>query len=250
MCSWLQSLMPKRRGKQFSEDLWNTYCLLRNGRFPLVLQTDAEETSLNISPQSLCADPSEDKRVSSDRCCVHLSNGKLLDLNNPDLEMITIDEIANSLSKICRFGGRLPEGFFYSVAEHSVLVYQIATQLEGSGTLLTPNAKRAIFLHDAAEAFVGDIVRPVKNRILGFGPLESRLADAIFEKFGITKNDTPRSLLQSCADNAMLELETAFFYGVHHSLPQPLENKIEIMCLEPDKARKLFLNTARELGVK
>lgn len=98
--------------------------------------------------------------------------GKIIDLRNPSPVDINIPDIAASLSKICRFGGHSRE--FYSVAQHSVLVSLMAP-IELRGPAL---------LHDATEAYLGDVIKPLKE-ILGdvYTQLEHAFEEAIVKRF-------------------------------------------------------------------
>lgn len=78
--------------------------------------------------------------------------GKIFDLLNPEPEMVCIEDIAHSLAYQCRYTGHTRE--FYSVAQHCVLM------AENSDLPGDPLKK---LLHDAAEAYIGDIARPFKN---------------------------------------------------------------------------------------
>lgn len=71
-------------------------------------------------------------------------------------DMISLDDIATSLSNICRYNGHVPS--FFSVAEHS---YNVALWLIGNGH--SKQVALTGLLHDAAEAYVGDMVRPLKR---------------------------------------------------------------------------------------
>lgn len=101
-------------------------------------------------------------------------SGIKADIFNMTDSMFDIEDIATSLSNICRYNGHLPH--FYSVAEHSVLV---ADWLNDSGhdrkTILTG------LLHDASEAYVGDMVRPLK-RHQEYGVAHQRIEELIAEK--------------------------------------------------------------------
>lgn len=105
---------------------------------------------------------------------INTYRGKLLDYNNITAEMICLDDIAKGLSNICRFGGQIED--FYSVAQHTLLVWSL------SPTELKP----AALLHDAAEAYIGDIVKPFKN-LLGkaFSQFEENIEKVIFEKYNV-----------------------------------------------------------------
>lgn len=102
--------------------------------------------------------------------------GKKIDLLKPTLDMIDIQSIAAALSKICRFNGHIND--FYSVAQHSVLVSMLAPR----------ELQRAALLHDAAEAYLGDVIKPLKI-LLGDVYLEREVVFdmLICEKFRITQ---------------------------------------------------------------
>src|SRR5688572_18527016 len=72
---------------------------------------------------------------------------------DPRADEICIDDIAQALAKVCRFGGHCCD--FYSVAQHSVLVAHL---VERSHPQLALHA----LLHDAAEAYLGDFTQPLK----------------------------------------------------------------------------------------
>ena len=88
---------------------------------------------------------------------------------------VDIHDIAHALSKLCRYGGHTTE--FYSVAEHSVLVAR-AQQCP-------PEYRLAALLHDAAEAYVTDIIRPIKPHLAGYSAIEAANMRAISERFAL-----------------------------------------------------------------
>lgn len=106
-------------------------------------------------------------------------SGKKVSINNPTESMIEIRDIAHALSKLCRFGGHTSS--FYSVAQHSYLVYRLAHyQNEPSDILL------AALMHDATEAYCQDVIKPLKNIIgTSYEVVESRFEAIISSKFNI-----------------------------------------------------------------
>lgn len=93
---------------------------------------------------------------------------------DPKPDQIDITDIAHALSNTCRYTGHCR--YYYSVAQHSV---HVAEQLEGSKLAL------AGLLHDASEAYLADVARPIKGHIEGYADLEKTLDEAIAEKFGV-----------------------------------------------------------------
>ncbi len=86
----------------------------------------------------------------------YLGWGREFDFADPQVEDVHIRDIAHALATIPRFGGHPDER--YSVGQHSLLVCDIVC-----GELKRPDLARAALLHDAAEAYTGDIVRPLKR---------------------------------------------------------------------------------------
>lgn len=141
-----------------------------------------------------------------------------------------LDDIANALSNICRFGGHVR---FYSVAEHCVRVSRI---LEEWGW--DPALQRLGLFHDAAEAYIGDIVRPIKKTFTMGGhtvlDLETRLEKGIFDKFVPNVHTELSWSLVKDADMEAYRREAM-------ERPTPGEG------LPPYAAKDLFLAREREL---
>src|SRR4030043_1424578 len=97
---------------------------------------------------------------------------------DPKPEEVDIKDIAHSLAFQCRFNGHtIP---FYSIAQHSVLVSKI----------VPPEQALAGLFHDAAEAYTGDIVAPLKKFLPPvFKEIEKAIEEVIFEHFGIKNID-------------------------------------------------------------
>ncbi len=77
---------------------------------------------------------------------------------DPRPEDVCLEDIAHSLSNLCRFTGHTDTDRFYSVAQHSVIC----------STIVAPEAALLALLHDAAEAYLGDISRPLKRDLYVF----------------------------------------------------------------------------------
>lgn len=99
------------------------------------------------------------------------------DLNPED---VVPEDIASSLSKLCRFNGHCRR--FYSVAEHSVHV----------SSYLPFELARVGLMHDATEAFCGDLIRPIKREMPAFVELEESIWRAIAARFSLPLEIPPQ----------------------------------------------------------
>lgn len=95
---------------------------------------------------------------------------------DPSAEDVCIEDIAHALSLICRFGGHVRE--FYSVAQHSCYVADIVFAREPQHALVA-------LMHDAAEAYTGDVVRPIKRGNPVYGAAEAAVWSCIAKRFGL-----------------------------------------------------------------
>lgn len=111
---------------------------------------------------------------------------------DPRAEEVDIRDIAHSLSLMCRYAGHCNK--FYSVAEHSVLVSRS----------LPPKYQLWGLLHDATEAYLVDIPRPIKPSLTNYYSLEAQLMEVICDRYGLTKDMPPEV---KWADNSILNDE-------------------------------------------
>lgn len=165
-----------------------------------------------------------------------LRSGAWFDFLDPESSDFTIEDIAAGLSKTCRYAGQC--NAFYSVAEHSLLVCDVL-----------PQHAFAALMHDAAEAFIGDVTRPLKQLLPEFKRIEARVEDAIFERFGVPApmpKEVKHADLRVLAAEQMqlMPPETSRWVFSDHVEPAP----VRIRGLDPDAAREAFLDRFHELA--
>lgn len=172
------------------------------------------------------------------------TSGKVINLFDPDPKMIDIEDIASSLSKLCRWGGNLPR--FYSVAQHSCLVAWIAP-----GEL-----QFAALMHDAAEAYAGDVIRPIKGLLSkAYDDIEARLMQAICTRFQLHPDLLK---LTKQYDNRALDIEfKAFHEGDKVAIDYIRCNSAVWLDVQPhetfwqpDSGYIAFLNTYHRIAQK
>lgn len=167
------------------------------------------------------------------------ASGRMFYPLDPRPDEVFIEDIAHALSNFCRFGGHCKD--FYSVAEHSVFVSILVESQHGKRAAL------AGLLHDASEAYVADIIRPIKPFLAGYDAIEERVMRAVFERFGL---EWELLDLIKFADNAVL-LDERDQIMLTPPIPWDVPGGpagFTIRCLEPKKAKAQFLKRFEYLG--
>jgi hypothetical protein len=153
---------------------------------------------------------------------------------DPQKEDVDIRDIAHALSLICRYAGNCKE--FYSVAEHSILISHA----------VPPNDAIYGLLHDAAEAYLGDVLRPIKQDLPELRQVEDRIQRMIYFHFNLSPI-VPHSVLR--ADSAILgdELKQVMSPppAAWKLVYPPLD--VRIACSPPEIAERRFLARFHEI---
>lgn len=173
---------------------------------------------------------------------IKVSAGHYVDLANPDPSTIEIKSIAAALSKICRFGGHCPQ--FYSVAEHVVHATALACSEGYAGDALI-----AVLLHDAAEAYLGDMVKPLKVMMPEYVQAESRIEEAIELVFKVDFRYWQDVIKRF--DRAMLKVEKVTMWPDDREkwagFSEIEDREVSLMFWEPRVAEMQFMAMARTL---
>jgi hypothetical protein len=182
-----------------------------------------------------------------------LHTGREIDIFNLKPEDIDIEDIAHALSNLCRYGGHCL--FHYSVALHSYLC-----SLEPG----TKSEQLAFLLHDASEAYVNDLVRPIKYRqeLEKYREIEDEIQAKIFHRFNLPY---PYSESVHEVDDRVLVNEIEHLIILNHEITKKSEEtglsfkeardllaqeklaNCKFPKITPEEAKNLFLNRFYEL---
>lgn len=182
-----------------------------------------------------------------------LYTGREVDIFNLRIEDIDIEDIAHSLSNLCRYGGHCL--FHYSVALHSYLC-----SIEPG----TKSEQLQFLLHDASEAYVNDLVRPIKHRVEmeKYREIENSIQDLIFKRFNlpypyservhevddkVLLDEIPNLIIMS--DEIILKSTESGLSTreARKVLAQEKLSKCKFPKITPEEAKELFLNRFYEL---
>lgn len=172
----------------------------------------------------------------SEAAWIQTYSGRRFCPTNPNPDAIVIQDIAHALSMQCRFTGHTKK--FYSVAQHSVLVSHMCDEKDALWGLL----------HDASEAYLVDVPRPLKRsgHFQAYLDFEARMQEAICKRFGLPYGEPPSV---KRADTKLLATEARDLMGpLHNDWVQkvtPLPFTIEPW--DQQKAKDMFMERFFEL---
>ncbi len=190
------------------------------------------------------------------RAWQRMLSGRRLDLLDPSPLDIEIEDIAHGLARVARWNGQTCGEHIFSVAQHTLLTWEIAWRRAGG---YDRRLALAVLLHDAPEYVIGDMISPFKVVMGGsYKTVERRLLDAIHLRFGLPV-DLPAEVVAviKAADRgaAFLEASTLAgfstaearrFFGPRPALPAAVE--VDYLTPWPaDTAKQRFLQHFNEL---
>ena len=168
---------------------------------------------------------------------IQTASGKAFYPLRPRRDDLFLSDIAHGLSNLCRYGGQCRT--FYSVAEHSILL----------SYAVPPSLARWALMHDASEAYLIDVPKPIKPFLPQYKQAEHVLMELIAGRYDL---EWPEPALMADYDTRILHNEQA---ALHPNPPQswnipgrPLAG-ITITGWLPLQARVRFLSRCEELGI-
>lgn len=175
------------------------------------------------------------------------ASGRHLLVAAPSKGDIWLHDIADGLAKQCRYNGQILTNF-YSVAEHSVLC-----ALEARRRGLSTEIVKACLMHDAAEAYCGDMIWPVKELLRRMGEtaydqIEARFAWAIGERFGLPEGYAELPEVKEI-DQVLCALEQVSIRRMPKGWAPhvPVSSMVSVHGWSPREARIAFLSAAELL---
>lgn len=183
-----------------------------------------------------------------------LRSGSYLDLADPDCGRIAPLDIASGLRQL-RFAGQTPRP--YTIAQHSLLVLRlvepVAATIDAEKGL---HLRRCALLHDAAEAFIHDVTRPLKALLPDYRALEQKFEQRLNAHLGLVWN-APRREIVKRADLQALAIERRELFGCRDRWPvlERIESddlqRITLGRVWPaEEAEERFLDAFAALGAR
>lgn len=164
-------------------------------------------------------------------------------------ENVFVPDIAHSLSMLCRYNGHVDE--FYSVAEHSVLLMRYLERMlvDHPDRYIVRNVLRWALFHDASEAYLGDVVRPLKRlpQYEFYRSAEARLMEVIAQAVGLVG---PEPTIVKTYDLRICGTEARqLFTNLHATWTFPAASLSGVRCegWSPRVAKQAFLDEAHRL---
>lgn len=168
-------------------------------------------------------------------------SGKKFEPLGITVDDVCIEDIAHALSLLCRGGGHLDR--FYSVGQHSLnCAYEAKARAWPNRVIL------ACLLHDASEAYISDVIRPVKKHLTNYFEIEEKIMQVIFEKFRLSDLSEDENLKWKRIDDDILDNELKIMMsGERNRKPVKLLSKPDYNEKSYREVEKQFIDMAAEL---
>lgn len=186
-------------------------------------------------------------------------SGRRLDLLDPSPGDVDIDDIAHGLARVARWNGQTQGAHAFSVAQHVLLVEEIAGALNAAWPA---RWRLAALLHDAPEYVIGDLISPFKTAIgFDYKAFEFRILEAVHVRFGlpptlpdeiqseIKRADRVAAYYEATRLAGFAEDEALIYFGRPELSEAHFSNTRDLLApLPAPDAQKLFLQRFSDLG--
>jgi hypothetical protein len=192
------------------------------------------------------------------RAWQRMLSGRRLDLLDPSPLDIEIEDIAHGLARVARWNGQTKGEHAFTVAQHSLLVEQIASRLDPDCDRLW---RLAALLHDAPEYVIGDLISPFKAAVgLDYKAFEHRLLAAIHVRFGlpasvpepfarlIKRADRAAAFLEATSLAGFSQAEAAKYFGPVRAAPLKAPLRAWLQPLPASEVSERYLKRFAQLG--
>jgi 5'-deoxynucleotidase YfbR-like HD superfamily hydrolase len=203
--------------------------------------------------------PRTESTARASRAWQRMLSGRRLDLLDPAPKDIEVEDIAHGLARVARWNGQTTGVHAFSVAQHALLVEEIATAMHPD---LTSRWRLAALLHDAPEYVIGDLISPFKTAIgLDYKAFEGKLLEAIHRRFGLPPSLPERiTMAIKMADRiaayyeatqlaGFTEAEASRYFGMPRGVPARMRQQLEALdAVSIAEAQAEFLARFEELS--
>ena len=167
--------------------------------------------------------------------------GKKMNPMNMTEEDISIEDIAHALSLLCRGGGHLK--YFYSVGQHSINCMK-----EAGARGWSKRVQLACLLHDASEAYIADIIRPVKVHLPDYYKIENAIMNCVLKKFHLDNLSEEERVQWKQIDDEILDYELKeLMAGEKNRAVKPLSSTPDVSERNWKEVAAEFLALAEKL---
>lgn len=193
----------------------------------------------------------------NNRAWQRMLSGRRLDLLEPSPLDVEIDDIAHGLARVARWNGQTHGDHAFSVAQHSVVVWQIFCEIFPKSTA---NEELIALLHDGPEYVIGDMISPFKAVLGGeYEAVENRLQEAIHLRYSlpaqtpkilktnIKRADSISAYFEATELAGFKQTEARKFFGTPRGFTA---DALNIKPLSASASQKLFLDAFQRIEQK
>jgi hypothetical protein len=181
---------------------------------------------------------------------VETITGKFVHLLEPEVSSIVLEDIAYPLSRIARYNGHTLGTFQYSVAQHSLWCAWIAQKYFKTA----PATTLKVLLHDAHEAYTGDLITPLKRQLQSIDDIQARLQAVIHQALNVQSCNDDELEVISIVDGWAIAVESFYLRnnrGKHLDVPMPEDKLFKVWGepVVPMQAYRMFIHAYMRLSI-